>query len=86
MLDFSAAVLGNDIKALDSARSALLACMGEDALVSAVTTAASFSLVDRAANSIGIFVEPMIMEPSADFREALGINDFPSAKNSLGQA
>jgi hypothetical protein len=58
--------------------------MGKDAVVSAAITAAAFSLVDRAANGIGINVEPMILEPSEDFREEFGINQFPSAANSLG--
>ena len=57
--------------------------MGENGLVSAAITASVFSLVDRAANGIGIFVEPMVLEPSQDFRQQLGINDFPSAANSL---
>lgn len=72
------------MEVLYSAREALLGCMGPQALVSAATTAAAFSLVDRAANGIGIFVEPMIMGPSEDFREEFGINQFPSATNSLG--
>jgi len=57
--------------------------MGPVALVSAATTAAAFSLVDRAANGIGIDVEPMVLEPSADFREQFGLNNFPSAANTL---
>ena len=58
--------------------------MGADAVVSAAITAAIFSLVDRAANAVGIYVEPMILEPSEDFREQFGINQFPSAVNTLG--
>lgn len=58
--------------------------MGADAVVSVAITAAAFSLVDRAANGIGIYVEPMIMEPSEDFREQFGINQFPSAVNTPG--
>ena len=33
---------------------------------------------------IGINVDDMIVGPSAGFREALGINRFPSAANTLG--
>ncbi len=69
---------------LNSARQALVDDMGEDALVSAAITSAVFSLVDRAANGIGIYVEPMVLEPSSDFREEFGINQFPSAANTLG--
>ncbi len=58
--------------------------MGADAVVSAATTAAVFSLLDRAANGIGIDVEPMVLETSEDFREQFGINRFPSAANTLG--
>lgn len=83
LLAFADALLGSDIKALNKARQSLLERMGESALVSAATTAAMFSLVDRAANGVGIFVEPMVLEPSTDFREAFGLNDFPSAANTL---
>ena len=86
LLAFAIAVLGADVPALNVARHTLLDCMGEDALVSAAATAAMFSLVDRAANGVGIFVEPMVLEPSEDFREQFGINQFPSAANTLGQA
>ena len=58
--------------------------MGSDALVSAAITAAAFSLLDRAANGVGIDVEPMILETSEDFREQFGLNQFPSAANTLG--
>jgi len=69
---------------LNSVRQALRAAMGPDAVVSASIIAGVFSLVDRAANGIGIFVEPMVLEPSVDFREQFGINQFPSAANTLG--
>ena len=72
------------MSALNVARQALEECMGKDAVVSAAITAAAFSLVDRAANGIGINVEPIILELSEDFREEFGINQFPSAANSLG--
>ena len=84
LLAFANGVLGKDVSALNAARSALLACMGEAALVSAAITAAMFSLVDRAANGVGIILEPMALEPTEDFREQFGINRFPSAVNTLG--
>ena len=53
-------------------------------LTAAAITASVFSLVDRAANGIGIFVEPMVLKSSADFREEFGLNRFPCAANTLG--
>ena len=84
LFDFATAVLGTDVAALSQARAKLLAVMGPAALVSASIIAADFSLVDRAANGIGISVEPMVLKPSEDFRAAFGINAFPSAANTLG--
>ena len=83
LLAFADALLGNDIETLERARQSVIERMGNTALVSAATTAAMFSLVDRAANGVGIFVEPMVLEPSTDFREAFGLNNFPSAANTL---
>lgn len=77
-------MIGNDVAALDRARAELAGAMSPAAVVSAAIIAGDFSLVDRAANGIGINVEPMVMQPSEDFRAQFGINDFPSAANSLG--
>lgn len=84
LLAFASAVIGRDPDALDAARERLALALGPAAVTSAALTAGVFSLVDRAANGIGINVEPMVMKPSADFRERYGINRFPSAQNSLG--
>lgn len=83
LLAFASAVLGSDRAALTAARDALAAAMGPAAVTSAALTAGVFSLVDRAANGVGIPVEPMVMKPSADFRARYGVDDFPSARNSL---
>ena len=53
-------------------------------VVAASVIAGDFSLVDRAANAIGISVERVVLTASEDFRAAYGINDFPSAANTLG--
>lgn len=81
---FADAVIGSAPLALDRARAALANAMGPAAVVAASLIAGDFSLVDRAANGIGISAEPMVMAPSEDFRAAYGINNFPSAANSLG--
>ncbi len=81
---FADAVIGSDPAALDRARDALNSAMGPAAVVAASLIAGDFSLVDRAANGIGISAEPMVMKPSEDFRATYGINNFPSAANTLG--
>ncbi|MGE0485967.1 MAG: hypothetical protein AB7Q81_17605 [Gammaproteobacteria bacterium] len=83
LLAFASALLGDDREALSDARDALAERMGAAAVTSAALTAGVFSLVDRAANGVGIPVEPMVMKPSADFRARYGINEFLSARNSL---
>lgn len=85
LVAFASTVLGNDAAELDRAREALNSAAGAEAVTAAALTAAMFSMVDRAANGIGIWVEPMVLEPSAGFREALGINRFPSAANTLAR-
>lgn len=83
LIEFARAVLGNRREALDVARSGLKASMGAAAVTAAALTAGGFSLVDRAANGIGIWIEPMVLKPSAEFRQLMGLNDFPSARNTL---
>lgn len=82
LIAFARAVLGTSLPELDAARAALNECMGTEAATAAAITAAGFSLVDRAANGVGIWIEPMVLEPSAGFREAMGIDAFPSARNT----
>jgi hypothetical protein len=84
LVAFASAVVGSDVAALNTARNMLAERIGEDAVVAAAITASVFSLVDRAANGIGIFVEPMVLKSSADFREEFGLNRFPCAANTLG--
>ena len=83
LLAFAETVLGNDLGALARARDALAAALGPAAVTAAALTAGGFSLVDRAANGVGIWAEPMVVKPSEGFREAMGINAFPSARNTL---
>ena len=82
LVRFAAAVVGDDGAALTDARATLLDAMGSDAVVSASLIAANFSMLDRVANGIGISLDDAILKGSADIREALGINAYPSAANS----
>ena len=81
---FTSALAGGDEAALDSARSQLRNLMGAPAVVTASLIAANFSMLDRAANGVGIDVDSMIVKPTADFRSDLGINEYTSAANTLG--
>ena len=81
---FASAIAGPDRATLDAARQALRERMGAPAVVTASLIAANFSMLDRVANAIGISVDAMIIKPSAEFRAQLGINNYPSAVNTLG--
>ena len=85
MLAFAENVVRADATTLAGARGRLAEVAGAGAVVAAALTVAGFSLVDRAANGVGIWVEPMVLKPSEVFRALLGINDFPSARNTLSR-
>jgi len=82
LLRFVDAVCGPDNQAVEPARTALLDRMGPAALVEAAAIAANFSTNDRAANAIGIPLEGMFLVGSATYRKELGIDDYPSARNT----
>ena len=84
LLAFTDAVVGNDVHQLNQARADLVAKMGSGALVQASAIAGNFSMNDTAANAIGIPIESMFLGDSEDYRAELGINDYPSAQNTLG--
>lgn len=79
--DSGRALYGGDM-APNIMRSLSLVPAEARALIEALT-AGGFSMVDRAANSMGISIEPMALNPSEAFRAALSLNDFGSARNSL---
>ncbi len=72
-----------DTAELATARDTVAERLGPDAVTTASIIGGNFSMLDRVANAIGISVDSMVMKPTADFREALGINAFPSAVNTL---
>lgn len=85
LVRFTAAITGTDIGVLNTAREAAVANLGSQAMVSASMVAANFSMRDLIANAIGINLDGMILKPLADIRELLGINNFPSAANTLAR-
>lgn len=84
LVRFTAAITGKDTDVLNAAREAVVVKLGSQALVSASMVAANFSMLDRIANAIGISLDSMMLKPSADIRELLSINQYPSAVNTLG--
>jgi hypothetical protein len=75
---FAEAVVSDDPAALTSARQETLDTLGPEALVDACGVAATFNAIDRVADSTGIPIDEVRLEPTAEFRESLGINAFPS--------
>ena len=49
-----------------------------DVQVAACGVAVTTNAIDRVASSIGIPIDEARMEPTAGFRESLGVNAFPS--------
>jgi len=84
LLAFADAVLGADDGGLDNAREALADRLGPAAVSAASIIAANFSKNDRIANGLGIPIEKHAIEATVEIREALGLNDYRSAVNSLG--
>ncbi len=84
LVAFADAVIGNDEQRLADAREAVLGELGAAGLLGAASIASNFSRNDRIANAIGIPLEGDFVAQSEDFRAALGINKFPSARNTLG--
>jgi hypothetical protein len=79
---FAEAVVVEDAGALNAARQDVLDALGLEALVDACGVAAAFNAIDRVADATGIPIDEARMKPTADFRESLGINAFPSGKLS----
>ena len=75
---FAEAAVGDDADALAEARSAVLQALGAEALADSCGVAATFNAIDRVADATGIPIDDKRIEVSADLRERLGINRFPS--------
>ena len=70
---------------LPERRTELLNAAGAAALVDAAGVAANFQRMVRIADATGIPVDDMQAELGRNVRAELGIERFPSARNSLGQ-
>jgi len=76
--------VGDDAGALAAARAAVIDAMGTDAMVDASAVASMFNAIDRVADSTGCPIDEDRLEPTADFRESLGISAFPSGRGDGG--
>lgn len=83
LLAFSDAILGNDVAALDEARTALAQRLGPGAVSAASIIAAEFSMKDRIANGLGIPMETEVLNAVGELIENLGIKNYRSAVNTL---
>ncbi len=79
LIRFATAVLGNDASELAAARMAIADAMGGAALTDTAAVAALFNAIDRVADATGIPLEDAKAADTADFRSAIGIDDFAAA-------
>ena len=73
-------------EALPAARAALEAVVGPEGLLEAAATVAIFNGLVRVADGTGIQLDPSMMTSTTETREALGIDAFGGAANSVGAA
>lgn len=67
---------------LDHARKALLEAVGGPAFIEAAATVGIFNGLVRVADSTGIPLDEGTRRNSASFRESLGLDAFPSSRNT----
>ncbi len=79
LIEFGEAVLGDREGRLAAARTAALDTVGEAGFVDAAAIVSTFNAIDRVADSTGMPLSDEILERSADFREALGLNEYLAA-------
>ena len=79
LIRFANAVLGHDEVELAAARTAIAGTLGGAALADTVGVVSLFNAIVRVADSTGIPVEEQRAADSADFRAAIGVDDFAAA-------
>ncbi len=75
MLAFADAVVLDQPEKIDAARAAVIAALGEAALVDAAGIIAAYEHVDRVADASGIPIEDFKIEPTAEIRARFGLWD-----------
>ena len=82
LMRFAESVASRD-EALERYRRELLEAAGPAVLVDAAGVAANFQRMTRIADAVGIPVDDMSNEMGQQVRQELGIERFPTARNSL---
>ncbi len=82
LVEFAEAVVGDDSDRLTAAQDEVTQALGADGLVDACGIAATFNAIDRVADSIGVPIDDVRLEPTAEFRREMGIDAFPSRVES----
>ncbi len=67
---------------LGASRRALLQAVGPQGLAEAAATVAAFNGLVRVADGTGIQLDAGVLADSADFRAALGVDDYAGAANT----
>ncbi len=74
------ATVARDGAAAAEARRALVAAMGEAAMIDAAAVIGGFDGITKVADATGIPLEPGKADASAEWRESLGIDRFTAQK------
>ena len=80
LLAFAEAGLGDDAAAITAARQRVREELGERAMVDAACIIANFQRMVRIADGTGIALDNPLVALTADLRDELGINDYPTAR------
>jgi len=82
LVRFAESVLGEDEIAVASSRQEVLDKVGPEGFVDAAAVVATFSTVDRIADSTGIPLDGMLDVMTVDMRTQIGLDRFSSAANT----
>ena len=80
LLAFAETGLGDDAEAIADARSRVWEELGERSMVDAAGVIANFQRMVRIADGTGIPLDNELVAVTADLRDELGINDYPTAR------
>jgi len=78
LVKFSDAVFADDAAAMDRYRATLIEELGEEALIDAAGTVASFNAVVRVADGTGIPLDEFKQDPAREIMNELDLEDFSS--------
>ena len=80
LLAFAETGVGDDAEAIAAARQRVRNELGERSMVDAAGIIANFQRMVRIADGTGIALDNQLVAVTADLRDELGINDYPTAR------